>query len=112
MKLFDTFLLDLALFLIFALVALKQFPVDRVATDQELVMISRETPCAAEAFRNVLTPSDDYHSKPVTISDAHKLASECAEKEKEITKIKEDNKLREQQLKALNETSHDKEVQQ
>ncbi|MVT05888.1 hypothetical protein CD006_25300 [Enterobacter sp. 10-1] len=70
-------------------------PPDHIATDDELLMISRETPCAAEEFLNALTPSDRSNSKPLTIRDARNLASECTERDEEIN-------LHEKQLKTLN----------
>ncbi|MEK7981337.1 hypothetical protein N5I81_027715 [Klebsiella michiganensis] len=76
-----------------------------IATDDELLIISRESPYAAEEFRNALAPSGDSISKPLTIRDAHNLASECTARD-------EQNGLREKQLKALNEFPPDKKGQQ
>ncbi|HFT6601518.1 TPA: hypothetical protein ACGRM4_005180 [Klebsiella oxytoca] len=77
---------------------------DHIATDDELLIISRETPCAAEEFRNALAPSGDSISQPLTIRDAHNLASECTARD-------EQNGLREKQLKVLNEFPPDKKGQ-
>jgi hypothetical protein len=62
------------------------------ATEEQLLMISHEIPCAGEDFRTALRNSPG----PLTLRDAKKIAaSEC----------KEEKAVREKQLNALNDMS-------
>lgn len=84
---------------------------DKVATEQQLLLIVRETPCAEEAFRDALTPNVGLTSdpndtpEPLTVNKAHELASKCKEREREISDSNETNKIRKKQLESLNSIS-------
>ncbi|RLM11850.1 hypothetical protein BIY27_12270 [Gibbsiella quercinecans] len=84
---------------------------DKVATEQQLLRIVRETPCAEEAFRDALTPNVGLTSdpndtpEPLTINKAYELASKCKERERKVSDSNETNKIREKQLESLNSIS-------
>lgn len=66
--------------------------VDRLpATQEQLLILSRDTPCVQDAFRKALNPDGDHHPEPLTIGDARKLAGNCRDKaalpenEKQVT---------------------------
>ena len=50
------------------------------ATEEQLLMISHEIPCAGEAFWMVLR----NNPKPLTLRSANKIASECNERNKQL----------------------------
>ncbi|HDS6520182.1 TPA: hypothetical protein QHW61_005252 [Klebsiella oxytoca] len=50
------------------------------ATEEQLLMISHEIPCAGEAFRTALRNSPE----PLTLRAANKIAAKCNEKDKQL----------------------------
>ncbi|HDX8900856.1 hypothetical protein OHJ17_25640 (plasmid) [Klebsiella sp. KP20-425-1] len=53
---------------------------DKIATEEQLLDISHEIPCAGEAFWMVLR----NNLKPLTLRSANKIASECNERNKQL----------------------------
>ena len=53
------------------------------ATEEQLLMISHEKPCAGEDFRTALRNS----SGPLTLRDAKKIAAKCNEKYKQLNAL-------------------------
>ena len=53
---------------------------NKMATEQQLLKISQEIPCAGEAFWMVLR----NNPKPLTLRSANKIASECNERNKQL----------------------------
>ncbi|MGA1967573.1 hypothetical protein [Klebsiella pneumoniae complex sp. WS3221] len=56
---------------------------DKMATEQQLLDISHETPCAGEAFRKVLLNNPE----PLTLRSANKIASECNDRNKQLQSL-------------------------
>lgn len=52
----------------------------KIATEEQLLKISQEIPCAGEAFRKVLL----NNPKPLTLRSANKISSECNERSKQL----------------------------
>ncbi|EOM8825277.1 hypothetical protein ACNCVX_004035 [Escherichia coli] len=79
------------------------------ATPEQLTEITQDTPCAAEAFQEIL----NYQSEPLTLGKANKIASECRKRNEmeEARRLRENerNKIREKQLQALNDAHSAKE---
>ena len=50
------------------------------ATEEQLLTISHEIPCAGEAFQTAIRKE----SKALTLRAANKIASECGEREKQL----------------------------
>ncbi|EGJ8833941.1 hypothetical protein ACV38A_004019 [Escherichia coli] len=84
------------------------------ATPEQLTEIAQDTPCAAEAFKEAIKSDvSDYQPEPLSLRKAKELASKCR-KENEMAEVKrvrenERNKIREKQLKALNDAHSAKE---
>ena len=55
----------------------------KMATEEQLLDISHETPCAGEAFRKVLLNNPE----PLTLRSANKIASECNERDKQLQSL-------------------------
>ena len=53
---------------------------NRTATEEQLLTISHEIPCAGEAFQTAIRKE----SKALTLRAANKIASECGEREKQL----------------------------
>ncbi|OVG35294.1 hypothetical protein [Klebsiella pneumoniae] len=53
------------------------------ATEEQLLMISHEIPCAGEDFRTALRNSQG----PLTLRDAKKIAAKCNEKYKQLNSL-------------------------
>ncbi|MBR7398123.1 hypothetical protein [Klebsiella variicola] len=58
------------------------------ATEEQLLMISHEIPCAGEDFRTALRNSPG----PLTLHDAKKIAAKCNEKHKQLNALNNVNK--------------------
>ncbi|WII85099.1 hypothetical protein [Klebsiella pasteurii] len=56
---------------------------NKMATEEQLLDISHEIPCAGEAFRKVLLNNPE----PLTLRSANKIASECNERNKQLQSL-------------------------
>ena len=56
---------------------------DKIATEEQLLDISHEIPCAGEDFRTALRNSPG----PLTLRDAKKIAAKCNEKYKQLNAL-------------------------
>ena len=56
---------------------------NKTATEEQLLTISHEIPCAGEAFRTALRNGQG----PLTLRDAKKIAAKCNEKYKQLNAL-------------------------
>ncbi|HBT5239948.1 hypothetical protein electrica_05475 (plasmid) [Klebsiella electrica] len=61
---------------------------NKTATEEQLLALSHEIPCAGEAFRKALL----NNPKPLTLRAVNKIASECGESEKQLKALNGINK--------------------
>lgn len=79
----------------------KSYVDSQPATQEQLLILSRETPCVQEAFRQALKPDDGSRSEPLTLGEAKQMAKKC--RDTEALSENEKQEILGEQLKALND---------